>query len=173
MTLDDIRQLENLNEEMIKEYCRLAEERLKDCLDTKKQLEQKAFVLLSGYITISLALFGLIISGKLPYIFGLSSLILCIGICFILLTIKLSNYGNLGRHPEDFLGKRNYNYLTIDKKYQALMYAYNLEYLVDAINISKKSNTDKRLKINLAIYCGAIALVPFLIKFLFSLFCPC
>jgi hypothetical protein len=59
LTVDDIMKLDNLNEEMIKEYCRLGEERLKDCLDTKKQFEQKASILLSIYMPLSIALFGL------------------------------------------------------------------------------------------------------------------
>jgi len=171
LTEDEISKLNSgdLNEDMIKEYCRLGEERLKDCLDTKKQFEQKGSILLSIYMPISLALFGLSMKFELPYIFNISAFCLFIGIFFILSSIHFSDYGSLGRHPEDFLGKIDYNYLTVDKKEQALMYAYNLEYLIDTINISDESNNKKQSKIIIAIWCGAISIVPFVIKFLFSL----
>ena len=59
LTKDDIRHLKNLNIDNIKFYLRLAEERLSDALDTKKQLDQKAFILFSGYMVATFALIGM------------------------------------------------------------------------------------------------------------------
>jgi hypothetical protein len=59
--------------------------------------------------------------------------------------------------------------LIVDKKHQAMMYAYNLEYLIETINTSDKSNDKKQRKIIIAIWLGMISIIPFVIKFLFSL----
>src|SRR5271157_2435611 len=163
LTEEDIRNLENLNEEMIKEYCRLGEERLKDCLETKKQLEQKSFILLSAYITISLVLFHISTQENASIAYGISACILFIGIFFLLWSIKLSFYGNLGKNPKYWLQDKKY--LTLNSDYNRYIYAYNLKNLMDKIEVCKKSNQEKRAKISIAIYAGFISIIPFIILF--------
>jgi len=167
LTQQEIQNLKGLNEEMIREYCRLAEERLKDCLETKRQFEQKASILLSIYMPISLALFGLSAKFNLPWTFNISASILFIAIIFILLSIHCSDYGNLGRHPSSWL--QSNDYLTVKNNHKAAIYGYLLYDWVERIDASNKSNDKKQFKITLAIWLGFIAILPFLIKFLFSL----
>jgi len=163
LTTDDIRKLDNLNEEMIKEYCRLGEERLKDCLDTKKQLEQKSFILLGGYITISLALFHISMQPTIDISYGISACFLLIGIIFLLWSIKFSTYGNLGKNPKYWLQDKKY--LILPNDHNKYIYAYNLVNLMERIEYSKKRNEKKRAKIIIAIYAGFFSLTPFIILF--------
>lgn len=166
LTSKNIRKFSNLNEEMIKEYCRLGEENLRDCLATKKQIEQKSFILLTAYITISIALFGYMFSHYSTIVF-LSACCLCVGIILLLISIKFSNYGCLGRNTEDWLNGKEY--ITITKENQAFIFSDNLIDLANKINQSDKSNNAKIKKVTQAIYWGIAATFLFGIKALFSL----
>jgi hypothetical protein len=57
MTLDEIERSQ-VNLDIAREAFDQASKRLADMLDTKKAFEQKAFTLFSGYLTLSIALFG-------------------------------------------------------------------------------------------------------------------
>ncbi len=81
ISAEQIRTIENLNHKAITFYIDLAEKRLNDELDTKKQFEQKSFVLLSGYITASIALFGLADKfNNSSFWFNMTAIIFCSGI---------------------------------------------------------------------------------------------
>ena len=164
----EISTLTGLNLSAIKEYVSLAENRLVDTLETKKQLEQKAFILFSGYITAALALFGLTekFTG-IAFWLNLTAIVFCIGVIPLFLSMKASNYGTIGRHPNDWL--EGSDYLTIKDEHISYTHANMLHDLILRIDTSKGSNDKKATYLNIAILTGMAALLPFFIKALFSL----
>lgn len=163
LNLNDIQNLRNINNEAVKIFLSAAEERLKDALETKKQLEQKSFILFSGYITAAIALFGL--SAKfsaLEFWFNLTAIPFCIAMIPLLLSFKASKYGNLGRHPKDWL--ENDKYLTVKTENLSHIYAYMLYSFVNRINQSNTSNKKKAGYLNYVILSGMLSICPFIIK---------
>ena len=168
ITADQIRSLDNLNDEAIKFYLSLAEQRLSDELDTKKQFEQKSFILLSGYITAAIALFGFAEKFQSSsFWFNMTAVVFCTGILPLFLSLKSSNYGKLGRHPEDWLMSTDYLILSAEKITH--MYAYTLRGFVNKVNASKESNRKKNTRLNIAVILGLCSVLPFLVKVLFCL----
>lgn len=168
LTKEDISELPNLNGDAIKTYLSLAETRLIDALAIKKELDQKAFILLAGYIPAALTLFGL--SEKLPDIefwLNITGLIFCLGVIPIFLSLKASDYGTLGRHAQDWLG--NSAYITASDNQMKLINAYLLHDHITRLDTSDESNDKKASFLNIAILLGMLSLIPFAIKFLFSL----
>jgi hypothetical protein len=168
LTKDAIKNLEDLNRDAIKLYLESAEARLADTLDTKKQLEQKAFILFSGYIAAALAFFGLAEeSNSIGFWLYSTAFVFCIGIIPLFISMKSSIYGNLGRHPKDWL--EDEKYLTVKKEHEAHVLAYMLYDYMYRIDVSKKANERKALFLNIAVLFGMASLLPFTIKALFSL----
>jgi hypothetical protein len=105
MTLDEIHAAK-INPNVAREAYNQAEKRLSDTIEIKKSFKQKAFTLFSGYITASIALFG--VGGALlrddstrffvrP--FFVTGLIIAVGaICFVLALMD-KVYGALVRLP--------------------------------------------------------------------------
>ena len=154
----------NLNIDNIKFYLRLAEERLSDALDTKKQLDQKAFILFSGYMVATFALIGM--SERfvdLAYWFNASAIFFGAGAVPLFLCIRTMTYGTKGRHPEDWLGSGG-SYLQVKDKKMAYIYAYTLHDHIGRIDMSKKSNETKVFYLNTAIGFGLLSLAPFIIR---------
>jgi hypothetical protein len=165
LNLNDIYKLRNINEEAVKIFLSAAEERLKDALETKKQLEQKSFILFSGYITTVIALFGLSLKfTALGFWFNLTAIPFCIAMIPLLLSFKASKYGNMGRHPKDWL--ENDKYLTVEKENLSHIYAYMLYSFVGRIDQSNTSNKKKACYLNYVILLGMLSICPFIIKVL-------
>lgn len=167
ITKEDIKKIRNLNECAIKYYLEAAEKRMADILNTKKELEQKAFVLFAGYIAAAFALFGLaerIVD--LSYWFIGSAFFFCIGVVMLFLVINTRKYGTVGRNPEDWLDSSVY--LTVKRKYMAHIYAYMLHDYIDDIEISKRSNEIKVFYLNIAVALGLLSLTPFIIRTIFG-----
>lgn len=163
LSFDDISKLRNINEKTVKVFLSAAEERLKDALETKKQLEQKNFILFSGYITAVIALFGLSVRfTTLDFWFILTAIPFCLAMVPLLLSFKASKYGNLGRHPRDWL--KNDKYLTVKNEDLGHIYAYMLHSFVNRIDQSNTSNKKKVSYLNYVIFLGILSVFPFIIK---------
>lgn len=163
-----IRDLDGLNEEAIQFYLGLAEKRLMDTLDTKKQLDQKAFILLSGYILVVISLFQLAFNSDdgASYFVNGTALILCAGVGSLFASILIRRYGTNGRHPADWL--HDSSYLTVKTKHTALIYAYVLHDYIDRIEESKKSNASKVFWLNAAIGFALCSTLPFIMRLLYG-----
>lgn len=164
--MEQIREIEILNLNAVKFYLDLAEKRLGDDLETKKQFEQKAFVLLSGYITASIALFSLAEKFKSESLFfNLTAILFCMGILPLFFSLKSSAYGALGKNPKDWL--QSIDYLAVVDEKVPHMYAYTLWGFVKKINTSTVSNSKKAFYLNIAVLLGMSSVLPFLFKVLF------
>jgi hypothetical protein len=170
LSLFEIRDLKGLNVNIIKEYISLAEKRLDDVLEIKKELEQKSFTLLGGYITASLSLFGLALK-LVDYSFWLNAtaILFCCGVIPLFLSLKTSLYGIKGRSPSSWLETEDY--LTVERSGsgEACVYAYILHGYIPRIDQSIESNGKKSFYLNIAIWFGVLSLTPFVIKLLFCL----
>jgi hypothetical protein len=142
-----------------------ASKRLGDTLDTKKSFEQKAFTLFSGYMTASIALFG--VSGVLLketsthyYVlpFAISGFVLALGAIFFVLALMDKSYGALASDPDMWLNRGT---IDGDDSVVPLMLAYITFYHKDRIYKSMIENNSKALKIRIGIYFGISA--PFVL----------
>lgn len=164
---EDLQNTRGINEEAVKLYIDLAADRLADLLETRKHLDQKAFVLFAGYIAAAFALFGLAERFlDLTYWLVASALILCLGVVLLMIVIRTSAYGTAGRHPEDWL--HGNSLVTVDKKFIGNVYAYVLHGYIDRIDISKRSNDSKVFYLNISIVLGFLSLSPLVIRAIFA-----
>jgi hypothetical protein len=168
MTLDEIR-ASTINPIVVKEAHEQATKRLGDALDTKKTYEQKAFTLFSGYVTVSLALFG--VGGAIFKEQGINHLVMpfwAAGVMFILgailfvVSLRDKTYGAIASDPSMWLNKG-----TIDggDNVLSVMLAYITYYHQERIDISVKNNLIKAYLIRYGIYLGVAA--PFVLLAMF------
>ena len=138
-----------------------AEKRLEDALKTKDNLEKKAFAILGGYITISVATLG----GAFFKIENGSSVfysLIIIGIIFLLAammvlrSLKTPNYGTIGSYPDAWLRG---GILDGNRDSTALNIAYILHDYQGAITISDESNEQRLKKLDTAIRLGELAAI--------------
>jgi hypothetical protein len=132
-------------------------------LDTKKSFE-KAFTLFSGYLTVSLALFGIAVAlfkdqtkQHLALPFLIAGILFVLGaICFVL-ALKGREYGALASAPDMWL-----NGGTIDgaDSVVPLMLAYITFYHHERIEKSETANRHKANLVSCGIYIGIAA--PFI-----------
>lgn len=164
MTLEEI-QKAKINPSVAREAYEQVSARLNDLLDTKKTFEQKAFTLLSGYLTVSLALFG--VAGALYRDEELAALmcpfavaggLLVLGaICFVV-ALKETQYGALASAPDMWL---NSGTIDGDDSTVPLMLAYITYFHDNRISVSTRSNARKANWISCGIYIGIAA--PFVL----------
>ena len=111
MTLQEI-QVSTVNASVAREAFDQASKRLADTLDTKKNYEQKAFTLFSGYLTVSLALFG--VGGAifkeqglnlLVVPFWVSGALFVIGTIFFVSALVDKEYGAIASEPSMWLNR--------------------------------------------------------------------
>jgi len=164
----EIKELKNLNINLIKDYTTLAEKRLDDVLEIKKELEQKSFALLGGYLTASLTLFSLALKFvEINFWLNSTAMFFGLGVIPLFLSLKTSLYGIKGRSPSSWLCDGQY--LTAPDKNAPLIHAYILHGYDERIEQSIESNSKKSKFLNIAIWFGVLSLSPFVIKLLFSL----
>ena len=165
LTLPEI-QASTINPDVAREAYIQADRHLSDLLDVKKSFEQKAATLLSAYITISVALFG--IGGAIfkdagigpnvwPF-FGAGSAFI-VGAWFFVAALKTGRYAAVGSTPEMWLNRG-----TIDGEENALpaMLAYITFHHSERIRLSEKSNARKAGRIGAGIFSGPAAALIFL-----------
>jgi hypothetical protein len=166
MTLEQLQDA-NINPSVVREAYDQAAKRLADALDTKKAFEQKAFTLLGGYLTISLALFGaggaVHESTRMQHLFVpffVTGVLFVLGTVCFLLALKDDVYGALASHPDMWL-----NAGTIDGPDTVLptMLAYITFYHRERIDTSVAKNNSKAQWIRWGIYLGIAAPVIFMI----------
>ncbi len=170
MTLEEIRTAK-INPVIAREAYEQASKRLEDTLDTKKAYEQKAFTLFSGYVTVSLALFG--VGGaifkdqgltQLVTPFWISGLLYITGaICFVTALVD-TQYGALASHPNMWLNK---GILDGDDSILPLMMSYITFYHQERIDTSVASNERKAIRIRIGIGLGVAG--PILLFLWFTL----
>lgn len=167
LTKDQIGKLTGLNTEAIKFYLSLANQRLEDTLNIKRELEQKAFILFAGYIAAAFALFGLA-EGSHGFSYWLigSAFFFCAGVGMLFVVINIEKYGVLGRNPEDWLDRADY--LTIGDEHIGHMHAYVLYDLINDIEMNKRSNGSKVFYLRIAIALGFLSLSPLVIWAIFA-----
>ncbi|HEV2364393.1 MAG TPA: hypothetical protein VGS12_09390 [Caulobacteraceae bacterium] len=135
--------------------------RLADILEAKKSLEQKAFALFSGYLTIAVGLFGAataLLNAKeparllLPFWAGGS--LFMVGTLFLLLALLDAAYGAQGSDPEIWIRQG-----VIDGGETALphMRAYLTLLYQDRIDISAAANERKAKRIRVGVIVGFVA----------------
>jgi hypothetical protein len=157
MTLGQIEKSQ-VNLEVAREAFDQASKRLADMLDTKKAFEQKAFTLFSGYLTLSIALFG--VAATLYKDHGLSSTVISFmlveltliagAVCFVFTPMD-ERYGAIASDPNMWLNKG-----TIDGDDTVLprMLAYITYYHQGRIDVSIESNNAKATHIRRGILLG-------------------
>lgn len=167
LTLEEIQKLPTINLLVAREAFNQASQLLSDVLDTRKNYEQKAFTLLSGYVTVSFALFG---AGgalfkennlkhlALPLLFA--GVMFVIGSMFFGFALMDSRYGALGSAPDMWLNKET---LSGDDPTLSFMLAYITFYYQERIDVSLKANEKKALLIRLGIILGILAPIFFIL----------
>ena len=173
LTLEEIKNCK-INYEIIREALEQSEKRLKDYLQTMKDINQKTFIYFNAYLTIIIGLIsaGYIIKDKniypqlLDFIFIFSPFILCSLILFIL-ALHSFNYGSVGSDPEMWLEK---DIIEGDKDRLSKMLGEITFYHENRIAESLKSN-GKKLKFQEAgIYLSILGIIASIIIFPFPLF---
>jgi hypothetical protein len=109
MSLEEI-QAANVNPLVAREAHDQSAKRLADALDTKRNYEQKAFTLFSGYLTASLAVCGILAAiykdhgmTTLATAFAIAAILLIGGVTCFVLALKEQKYGTLGSSPDMWL----------------------------------------------------------------------
>lgn len=144
-----------------------AEERLRDSLETKKNLESKTFTLLNSYLLATIAIFSVAAychENKINTFFTIPPLILSgtallIGCVYLILSLSVSNYGTLGRLPDTWLREGVVNDENEDNF--ILNMAHILHDYQDRILTSDESNHRRSKNLNRAIYCGLFSAIIF------------
>ncbi len=168
LSLKDIKNIEGINENAVKFYLKLVEERFKDTMDTKKQIEQKTSVLLGAYLAGAIALFGIAQSSNLHNIFfNITATILFVGSIPLFLSLKTTGYGTVGRHPSDLL-KTSY-YITIKESHMPKIYVNIMHNYIKRIDTNIDKNGTKAFYFDFGVLVGLLSSLPFFLKFLFGL----
>lgn len=168
LTKEEIGNIESVSNEAVDKYLNLAKERLVDSNDISKQLEAKVFNIFKAYSVTALVLFGL--SEKIPELslcFVLSGTLLFFGIVSLFFALRSSECGMLGRHPECWFDGDKY--LTASKDDLSKISAYILYDYMVRIDQSISSNSKRAKLLDISIIFGITALLPFVLKSLFSL----
>lgn len=169
MTLDEIRSA-TLNPKIVEEAHKQAEKRLTDVLDTKKSFEQKAFVLLNAYLTLSLAVFG--VAGSIyktgwnsgQWIpFFASGLFLIFGAISFAVALMDDKYGAIGSNPDMWLNKETIG--SNDDTALYAMLAYITFYYQERINQSIRSNERKAKRIKIGISLGILSPIALMLSY--------
>jgi len=179
LTTEEIQELyPNINKDIVREGINQAEDRLKDCLSTKTQLEQKALIILGAYVAIQLAIFSAIAFlyksnaiNPLFFTLLLSGLVFTVGSIYLVLSLRASDYGTMGRSPSTWLQPDT---LEGDSHTHALILAHVLHGYDHRIETSIQSNAVKSRQLIIAIVAGVSSPIVFIVtlllsKFLFSL----
>ena len=157
-----------MNSDIIKEIYNQGKERLQDQLDTKKTLEQKAFILLTGFIALSTAFLGIGFSllkesQELAIAVGAVGIGFLIASVFSVLVLRNTEYGTLGSDPDMWLKEE---YKNGDKETLDYMFIYLSEFYQKRIDTSRKNNKTKIKTINISVLIGIISPLLFLTYFL-------
>ncbi len=161
MTLDEIKAA-RINPAIAREAYSQASQRLADALATKTGHEQKAFGLLTGYVTVSLALFSVFgfLAGSendaLAPPFLVAGFMFVLGAAILVVSIWDSDYGTLGSDPKMWLEA---GIIDGNDAVLSTMLAYVVYHHAQRIEISANSNRAKARRIRLGIGVGVVALL--------------
>jgi hypothetical protein len=157
LSLQDIQHI-SPNLAIVREGITQAEQRLRDALETKQGLEQKAFILLGGYVSLSTALFGLAANlGHSHMMFGLlvsEGIFFVTGAIALYISLYASNCGTMGRYPDTWLQPGT---LDGSERTLATILAYVLHGYQDRISVSDQTNRRKALFLNVGLCFGIFA----------------
>ncbi len=161
LSQEEIKKLKKINFQIVKEAFDQAEKRLKDVLDTKQQIEQKAFILFNGYLT---SLIGeisaaFVVKESHPNLFTFLAILIpffVVSLSLIALSFNSKAYGTLGSNPSMWLEK---DILEGNKNSLKIMLGYVTFHHQNRIKVSIKSNNRKLNLINYSSYISLIGLV--------------
>ncbi len=172
LTKEAIKNLKHINMSIVREALNQAEKKLTDVIETKKQIEQKAFILFNGYLTLLIGEISasFVVKTTHPNLFYfLVSLIPFFVLSLILIVVSLHSYkyGSLGSNPSMWLEKTT---LEGNENSLKVMLGYITFYHQDRIKQSIQSNDAKLMLINLSAYSSLVGLIISLtISLIFSL----
>lgn len=165
LTKEEIREIQPINKEAVEFFLDLAEKRMRDELENKKELENKAYIIFAGYIAAISALV-LVMQFTDPIrdvsCVGLSIAILIFGQLCILISLRTAYYGVLGAEPSTWLEDEHYIKLE-EWNDMGLLKAYVLHSYESQINKSVESNAIKSNLFNLSVYAGCVSTIPLFI----------
>lgn len=159
-----------VNEAVAREAYIQVDRYLTDILATRNLYDQKATALMSAFITISLALFGIggaifqkNVADVTAVPFFASGIIFLLGAGFFIAALKAGTFGAVGSTPEMWLSKG-----VIDGRKNAVahMLAYLVYYHSERIEISVRGNRLKSRLIGTGIVIGANGPLIFMLLFM-------
>lgn len=161
MSLDEIENCKNINENIVKEALDQVKERLRDLRDSKNNIEQKAFLLFNGSILLLVAeVSGAnIVRNTYPDAFvALKIMIPCLIIGVFLLALSMVGYklGAFGSEPKSWLQEGTINGKNLHLK---VLLAYQVFQFKNKIELTEKSNFLKVRLIQLAIILNLIGVI--------------
>ncbi len=169
MTLEQI-QAANLNPRIVEEAHNQAEKRLLDVLETKKNHEQKAFILLNAYLTLALAILGVagsiyksVPSDNQWIPFFIAGILLITGSVLFSISLTDKNYGSVGSNPDMWLNQGIID--STNEQHLYVMLAYITFHYQNRIEVSIKSNDAKTKLIRFGMYAGIFAPVALIISY--------
>ena len=156
MSIEEIQNSENINEDVVKEALNNVKEYLKDALDTKNQIEQRSFVLFNGVIPLLIAEFSAAYYVKYsapPHLDVFEALTVMIffstlSLICLIWSMMGFKYGASGSTPDKWLQKET---LCADPKYFKTILAYRVFRTAPDIQLSVQSNAFKITLIRAAI----------------------
>lgn len=108
LTKKEIKKIKHFNLFTAQEGLRQAEQRLNHCLETKRDIESKTRILLSIFVSITVALFSVpqILNIDKPTVYWatmLTGICVLFSVLCLLRSLKTLGYGTLGRYPDTWL----------------------------------------------------------------------
>jgi hypothetical protein len=169
LTLEEL-QSSTINADVAREAFVQTDRYLAHTLAVRNSYEQKAATLMSAYITISVALFGvggaIFKDSGVPakiWPFFATGLVFILGAGCFIVAIKVSKYAAVGGTPEMWLIP---GVINGDENAVPAMLAYLTYYHSERIEISGRANRRKAWWIDAGIILGALAPLGFLLLFL-------
>ena len=160
-TEDVIANYEKLDFEIAKFAFLESEKRMRDTLDAKDSLEHRSLTLFGAYGTLSLAIFGVLITENLVGIpaiaFSILGLFILGAMFSALQALNPASYGQLGSQPENWVRDS----VLFDEQHAACNFAnltINNQTMIDAGIASNKQKADK---LKLSIDLGSFAAIVF------------
>jgi hypothetical protein len=169
MSLEEVWALEHINANVAREAYSQVTQRLADVLEAKKSFEQKALSLFAGYVTLTLASFGLAVgaAGATSPLHGILVPLCGVGILttagafMFVLALWDADYGSLGSAPESWL--RRDVLTSLDDQIVAKVTASVVRRCHERIAVSVTSNARKARFIRAGMLLGVIAPISLLV----------
>ncbi|QCI93360.1 hypothetical protein [Novosphingobium sp. EMRT-2] len=143
--------LKEINQDVAREAFAQAERYLTDVIENKDRIDQRCFILLAGYLPVTLA----VASGK-PDLWGaLAALLLTAGSVSLLLALRALPYPAVAVSPAAYMME---GIIDGDERALPIAQAALAHDAIEKIAIAVKSNRMKLRMLGFAIWCGALSI---------------